>query len=89
MTRCDNSASRAFTRTELLFTVVGIALIGCLVTACKSKAARQNDLARCKDNLKNITLALNLWIEDNEASWLPWHRNNPAVPLNDHRRNES
>lgn len=78
----------AFTRTELIFVIFAAVVIICLATACISRTRRQNDLARCKDNLKNIALALNLWVEDNDLNCLPWHRDNPAVSTNELRRNE-
>jgi hypothetical protein len=92
MNQLDNCKSAikaaAFTRTELVFTIVAVIVVSSLLTACGSKANRQNDVARCKDNLKSIALALNLWMEDNDENRLPWRADYTPTPSPDPQRSE-
>src|SRR5687767_5253702 len=92
MNRLDSSRtaikSAAFTRMELIFTMVAVVAITLVLTACASRVDQQNALSRCKDNLKNVALALHLWLEDNDVNCHPWDLNNRAVTASDPRRSE-
>lgn len=78
----------AFTRTELVFIIFATIVIICLLTPHIIKVHRQKNLVRCNGNLKNVSLAVILWIDENELICLPWHPGNPAASTNDQRRNE-
>lgn len=87
--RHNSRGSRAgLTWTEVVVTIFVIAVITLFLAARASKTNRLNEVTRCKDNLRNISLAVNLWIDENELNHLPWYRNNQLVDASDPRRSE-
>jgi hypothetical protein len=84
----SRSSHAGLTRTEVVFSIVGVAVVAVLLTAFGLKTNQQNDLARCKDNLKKISFAVLLWIDENEMNCLPWELNNQVVDASDPRRSE-
>ena len=67
-----NVSRRAFTLIELIVVIAIIAILAALLLPALSKAKMKAQRVSCTTNIKQVGLAYNLWIEDREATQLPW-----------------
>jgi prepilin-type N-terminal cleavage/methylation domain-containing protein len=63
---------RGFTLIELLVVIAIIAILAALLLPALAKAKRRAQRANCVSNLKQITLAFNMWAQDSEQGNLPF-----------------
>jgi prepilin-type N-terminal cleavage/methylation domain-containing protein/prepilin-type processing-associated H-X9-DG protein len=68
--RRSNGAIAAFTLIELLVVIAIIAILAALLLPALSRAKSSADCAACTSNLRQIRLALGLYLTDND-SWMP------------------
>jgi hypothetical protein len=59
--------ARAFTVTELLLLVVGLAILAALLLPALHRPMRRSSLVICCNNLRYVELAFNIWATDNEG----------------------
>jgi prepilin-type N-terminal cleavage/methylation domain-containing protein len=71
----------AFTLIELLVVIAIIAILAALILPALAAAKRKAYKAQCCSNQKQICLAMNLWMQDNEVQTLPWRTAGwPGIP---------
>jgi hypothetical protein len=69
--RPQTSSSRAFTRTELLATLVALFLLGAVALPLLAGSKPRSERVLCLNNLRQIGVALNLWATDH-GNLYPW-----------------
>lgn len=79
-------AERAFTLIELLTTIAIIALLAALLLPALNRGKRSAASAACLSNLRQIGVALELYVQDNEhhlpvCAMLPSLSTNPPLPV--------
>src|SRR5213596_2928023 len=60
-----------FTLVELLFVIVIVALLAALLLPALGKAKEQGRSSVCRNNMRQIALAMTLYADDN-SDYLPW-----------------
>jgi prepilin-type N-terminal cleavage/methylation domain-containing protein len=68
----NRTKSHAFTLIELLVVTAVIAILAALILPALAAAKRKPYTAQCASNQRQICLAINLWMQDNEVQTLPW-----------------
>src|SRR5438552_1086070 len=68
----------AFTLIELLVTLAIIAILASLLLTAISRAKKSAQTARCKSNLRQLTLALSMYVSDQAAYPRGWWNDFPA-----------
>lgn len=62
--RNDSKHTEGFTLTELLLVIAVIAILACLFLPVLSRAKEQARTVQCISNVRQLTLALNLYVDD-------------------------
>ncbi len=61
-----------FTLIELIVVIAIIAILAALLLPALSKAKQKATRVSCTTNLKQVSLAYNLWFDEREANTVPW-----------------
>lgn len=72
MKKSNRFFNSAFTLIELLVVIAIIAILAALLLPALAKAKEKAQRTKCLANLKQVGLGVNLWVNDNEKSNLPW-----------------
>jgi prepilin-type N-terminal cleavage/methylation domain-containing protein len=70
------SSRQAFTLTEVLVTIVVLAVLAGFLLPALSKAKQRSSPINCTSNLKQISLAFRMWNDDNDAYPMQYRTNN-------------
>src|SRR5258705_601209 len=62
----------AFTLIELLVVIAVIAILAAILLPALAKAKTKGLQVKCTANLKQLSLAYNLWLTDHEGKRMPW-----------------
>src|SRR5678815_5705544 len=68
-------SAAAITRTEVLFILAAIGVIVIVALSFLLRTKFKNKDAGCAQNMKDIVLGYNLWMNDHEALRMPWGLN--------------